>query len=78
MLLRQLIERIGLANAVVGVLAGLFVVLIIGAGFDFEPNAMLEVVITAGLTTAVLGIAAALPYIAGRVLDKLGLTSSDK
>jgi hypothetical protein len=77
MSLRELIDRIGLANAIVGALAAGFAVLIIGSGFEFDINEMLEIIVTIGLVTAALGFAAALPYFVSRVLDRLSLMTRD-
>jgi len=74
--MKELVERIGLANAIVGVFSALIAILIIGAGFDFDANEMLEVLITVGLVLATLGIATVLPYLVGRVIgateEKIG------
>ena len=74
--MKELVERIGLANAIVGVFSALIAILIIGAGFDFDANEMLEVLITVGLVLATLGIATVWPYLVGRVIgateEKIG------
>ncbi|HUF53355.1 MAG TPA: hypothetical protein VMR52_06240 [Dehalococcoidia bacterium] len=69
--MRELYERLGLANTIVALVAvGLFV-LIIGAGFDFEVNEMLEVFATFAAVALALGAMAAAAHIVGLLLDAI-------
>jgi hypothetical protein len=71
--MRELIDRIGFANAIVGVITAFVAVLIIGAGLDFDANEMIEVIVTIGLVAVALGAFAFLPHIVGLILDSLNV-----
>lgn len=69
--MRELINRIGFANTVVGVIGAALAVLVIGAGFDFNVNDMLEVLVTGALIVAVLGAFALLAHVVGLILEMI-------
>jgi hypothetical protein len=66
---REIVDRIGLAEIIIGALAIVAVVLTIGAGFDFDPNEMIELFISGGIVLAVMGLMAALPYFIGHAAE---------
>jgi hypothetical protein len=66
---REIVDRIGLPELIIGALAVAAVVLTIGAGFDFDPNEMIELFISGGIVLAVMGLMAALPYLVGRAAE---------
>jgi hypothetical protein len=69
--MRELLERLGLANAVVAVIAAATGVLIIGLGFDFDVGEMLEIFATLAFVTAGLGAFAFAAYLVGLLLDAI-------
>jgi hypothetical protein len=70
-MLQDLLDRISLAEWVVGAVAILAGLLIIAAAFDFNRNEVAEIVVTGALAAAVLGAFAALAHLVGVLLERL-------
>jgi uncharacterized membrane protein YjjP (DUF1212 family) len=70
---RQIVERFGLPQLVVGVLAGIAGLFIIALGFDFDVNETLEVIVAGGVVLAAMGAFAGMAWGVGYVLDMLDM-----
>jgi hypothetical protein len=69
--MRDALNRLGLANLIVGVIAVVCGILILGAGFDFDVEEMLEILATLAGVTAALGAFALAAYLVGLLLDAI-------
>ncbi len=68
---RKITDRFTPTNAIAAVVIFMAAALVVAVGFDFDVRETLEVLVTGVLLIVVLGIAAAIPWAVGGLVDRL-------
>lgn len=69
--LRKITDRFSRSDAIAAAVIFIVAVLVVAIGFDFDIRDTLEVLVTGVLLVGVLGIAAAIPWAVGGLVDLL-------
>ena len=67
--LRKITDRFTAADMVAAAVILIVAAFVVAVGFDFDVKETLEVLVTGALLVAVLGIAAAIPWAVGGLVD---------
>ena len=69
--LRKITDRFTPADMITAAVISIVAAFVVAIGFDFDVRETLEVLVTGALLVAVLGIAAAIPWAVGSLVDLL-------
>ena len=69
--LRKITDRFTPADMIAAAVISIVAAFVVAIGFDFDVRETLEVLVTGALLVAVLGIAAAIPWAVGSLVDLL-------
>jgi len=69
--LREITDRFSLSDGIAAAVIFIVAAFVVAIGFDFDVAETLEVLVTGVLLVAVLGIAAAIPWAVGGLVDLL-------
>ena len=69
--LREITDRFSLSDGIAAAVIFIVAAFVVAIGFDFDVAETLEVLVTGVLLVAVLGIAAAIPWAVGSLVDHL-------